>query len=245
MFSITIHRRVVSTLLPEKSSIMVIKMLHQVLKDSRKAPKSGAETDAKVTCLCDETRHEAVALTEQMTAGTVHSSVVSAADCRSAGPWFNSGWRSWFNFMTWSSNQIIQTINFKSLCFLLFVCVFKLFIFLFLQFTVNKWDEVLFRHDSRRSCFNERGAATPWQTDTSKHVWRLPELVDTMQYVVRVEQRTAMCQSMCSEPLSSTSATTNMFMVLLSGRFCLQNLLGSRRKRCSLTKGPVNKVKLH
>ena len=86
-------------------------MLHQVLKDSRKASKSGAETYAKVICLCDETRYEAVAVTEQMTAGTVHCSVVRAADCRSAGPWFNSGRRSWFNFMTWSSNQIIQMIN--------------------------------------------------------------------------------------------------------------------------------------
>ena len=93
---------------------MVIKMLYQVLKDSRKASKSGAETYAKVTCLCDETRYEAVALTEQMTACTVHSSVVRAADCRSAGPWFNSGRRSWLNFMTWSSNQIIQMINIMS-----------------------------------------------------------------------------------------------------------------------------------
>ena len=30
--------------------------------------------------------------------------VVRAADCRSAGPWFNSGWRSWFIFMTGSDN---------------------------------------------------------------------------------------------------------------------------------------------
>ena len=112
--------------------------------------------------------------------------------------------------------------------FFSFSWFFIFFIFLFFQFTVNKWDEVLFRHDSRSSCFNERGAATPWQTDTSKRVWRLPELVDTMQHVVRVEQRTAMCQSMCSEPLSNTSAMTRMFTVLLSGRFCLQNLLGSR-----------------
>ena len=100
VFSITIQRRMVSTPLPEKSSTMVIKMLYQVLKDSRKASKSGAETYAKVTCLCDETRYEAVAVTEQITAGTVHSSVVRAADCRSAGPWFNSGRRSWLNFMT-------------------------------------------------------------------------------------------------------------------------------------------------
>ena len=119
---------------------------------------------------------------------------------------------------------------------LLFI-LFILFIFLYLQFTVNKWDGVLFRYDSRRSCFNERGAATPWQTDTSKHVWRLSELVGTMQHVVRVDQGTAMCHSMCSEPLSSMSATTRMFTVLLSGRFCLQNLLGSRRRPCSLLCG--------
>ena len=30
--------------------------------------------------------------------------MVRAADCRSAGPWFNSGWRSWFIFMTGSDN---------------------------------------------------------------------------------------------------------------------------------------------
>ena len=34
----------------------------------------------------------------------MHSSVVGAADCRSAGPGFNSGWRSWFIFMTRSDN---------------------------------------------------------------------------------------------------------------------------------------------
>ena len=114
VFSITIQRRVVSTSLPEKSSTMVIKMLYQVLKDSRKASKSGAETYAKVTCLCDETRYEAVALTEQMTACTVHCSVVRAAGCRSTGPWFSSRRRSWLNFMTWLSNQIIQMINIMS-----------------------------------------------------------------------------------------------------------------------------------
>ena len=31
----------------------------------------------------------------------VHSPVVKAVDCRSAGPWFNSGWRTWFIFVTW------------------------------------------------------------------------------------------------------------------------------------------------
>ena len=34
----------------------------------------------------------------------VHGSVVRAVDCRSAGPWFDSGWRSWFTFMTCSDN---------------------------------------------------------------------------------------------------------------------------------------------
>ena len=32
----------------------------------------------------------------------VHSPVVKAAGCRSAGPWFNSGRRSWFTLVTWS-----------------------------------------------------------------------------------------------------------------------------------------------
>ena len=43
-----------------------------------------------------------------------YGSVVRAVDCRSAGPWFDSGWKSWFTFMTWSSNQIIQMINIMS-----------------------------------------------------------------------------------------------------------------------------------
>ena len=38
----------------------------------------------------------------------VHGSVVRAVDCRSAGPWFNSGWRSWFTFMTCSHNPMNQ-----------------------------------------------------------------------------------------------------------------------------------------
>ena len=48
----------------------------------------------------------------------VHSSVVRAADCRSAGPWFNSGWRSWFTFVTGSdslTNPTNQMINSMSL----------------------------------------------------------------------------------------------------------------------------------
>ena len=89
-------------------------MLHHVLEHPMKALKSGAETYAKVICLCDETQHEAVAVTEPTITDTVHSSVVRATDCRSAGPWFNSGRRSWFTFMMWSSNQIIQMINIMS-----------------------------------------------------------------------------------------------------------------------------------
>ena len=43
--------------------------------------------------------------------------MVGATDCRSAGPWFNSGWKSWFIFLTGSDNvmnQIIQMFNNKS-----------------------------------------------------------------------------------------------------------------------------------
>ena len=38
----------------------------------------------------------------------VHGSVVRAVDCRSAGTWFNSGWKSWFTFMTCSDNPMNQ-----------------------------------------------------------------------------------------------------------------------------------------
>ena len=117
MFSINLKRRVMSTPFTERSSPIVIKMLYQVSEDSRKASKSGTETYVKIICLCDETRQEAEAVTEQTIADTVHSSVVRAADCRSACPWFNSGWRSWFTFITWSSkltSQIIQMINITS-----------------------------------------------------------------------------------------------------------------------------------
>ena len=41
----------------------------------------------------------------------VHSSVVRAADCRSAGPWFKSGRRSWFTFVTGSG--ILTNLNVK------------------------------------------------------------------------------------------------------------------------------------
>ena len=41
----------------------------------------------------------------------VHGSVVRAVDCRSAGPWFNSGWKSWFTFMTCSDNPMNQDIS--------------------------------------------------------------------------------------------------------------------------------------
>ena len=40
--------------------------------------------------------------------------MVRATDCRSAGPWFNSGWKSWLIFVTGSdnlTNQIIQMFN--------------------------------------------------------------------------------------------------------------------------------------
>ena len=53
-----------------------------------------------------------------------------------------------------------------------------------------------------------------------------------------------MCQSMCSEALLSTNATTRVFTVLLSDRFCLQNLLGSSTEAVFVNKGAINKVKL-
>ena len=40
--------------------------------------------------------------------------MVGAADCRSAGPWFNSGWKSWITFLTGYdklTNQIIKMFN--------------------------------------------------------------------------------------------------------------------------------------
>ena len=47
----------------------------------------------------------------------VHSPVVKAADRRSAGPWFTSGRRSWFTFVTWSdelTNHTAQRNNIMS-----------------------------------------------------------------------------------------------------------------------------------
>ena len=38
----------------------------------------------------------------------VHGSVVRAVDCRSGGPLFNFGWRSWFTLMTCSDNPMNQ-----------------------------------------------------------------------------------------------------------------------------------------
>ena len=38
----------------------------------------------------------------------LYGSVVRAVDCRSADPWFNSGWKSWFTFMTCSDNPMNQ-----------------------------------------------------------------------------------------------------------------------------------------
>ena len=100
VFTITIQRRLVSTSLPEKSSIMVMKDVASSVEGLEENFQVWCGTHAKVTCLFDETRHEAVGVTEQITAGSVHISVVRAADCRSAGPWFNSGRRSWLNIMT-------------------------------------------------------------------------------------------------------------------------------------------------
>ena len=40
--------------------------------------------------------------------------MVGVTDCRSAGPWFNSGWKSLFTFLTGYdklTNQIIQIFN--------------------------------------------------------------------------------------------------------------------------------------
>ena len=117
VFSITMKRRVMLTTFPERSSTTVIKMLYQVSEYSRKTSKSGTETYVKIICLCDETRQEAEAVSEQTITDTVHSSVVRAADCRSAGPWFNSGWKSLFTSLTGYdrlTNQIIQMMNIKS-----------------------------------------------------------------------------------------------------------------------------------
>ena len=47
----------------------------------------------------------------------VHSPVVKAADCRSAGPWFNSGRRTWFTLMMWYdklTNPDLMMINIMS-----------------------------------------------------------------------------------------------------------------------------------
>ena len=38
----------------------------------------------------------------------MYGSVVRAVDCRLAGPWFNSGWKSWLMFMTCSDNAMNQ-----------------------------------------------------------------------------------------------------------------------------------------
>ena len=148
--------------------------------------------------------------------------------------------------------SIFSSFSFPFSFFLLLLFSFFLFFYVFFPFSLfffslsfyffnsqsTNGTRSFFRHDSRRSCFNERGADTPWQTETSKHVRRL----DTMQYAVRVEQRTAVCQSMCSKQMLSTTATTRMFTVLLSGRFRLQSLLGSGRRRCSLTRAPLTRL---
>ena len=143
-----------------------------------------------------------------------------------------------FSFLFFSSLFFLFCFFHFSLFLFFSLSLFLIFfLFLFLQATVNKWDEVLFRHDSRRSCFNERGATNSMADRHLEACLAPPELVDTE---VGVEQRTAICQSMCSEPLSSTSATTRMFTVLLSG--------ASASKTCLAVDGgdvgPVNKVTL-
>ena len=70
--------------------------------------------------------------------------MVGAADCRSAGPWFNSGWKSWFTFLTGYdklTNQIIQMFNNMSPIRTVIttitrkpVNIFSFFTFLFLHF---------------------------------------------------------------------------------------------------------------
>ena len=116
-------------------------------------------------------------------------------------------------------------LSFVSFCFLLFYFFFLKF-FLYLSISSihsEQMERYLFpsrtpEEAASMSAMRQlHGRPTPRSMSGAS-----PELVDSMQYAVRVEQRTAMCQSMCSEPLSSTSATTRMFTVLLSGRFCLQ-----------------------
>ena len=73
VFSITIQRRAVSTVEHHcdqdvASSVRGLEESFQVC----------LETYAKIICLRDETRQEAVAVTEQTTADTVHSPVVRA-----------------------------------------------------------------------------------------------------------------------------------------------------------------------
>ena len=50
----------------------------------------------------DRERFYVSSATMVMKISRVHSPVVQAENCRSAGPWFNSGWRSCIAFMTWS-----------------------------------------------------------------------------------------------------------------------------------------------
>ena len=80
----------------------------------------------------------------------VHSSMVRAADCRSAGPRFNSGWGSWFIFMKGSDNlmnhpaqryntmspirTVITTITRKSVNTNPLLSIFKFLILQFLNF---------------------------------------------------------------------------------------------------------------
>ena len=72
----------------------------------------------------------------------MHGSVIGAVDCRSTGPWFNSGWRSWFTFVTGSDNLTnpTQEIQLRFLCFfvvfVVFVFLWFFVVFVFLWFWV-------------------------------------------------------------------------------------------------------------
>ena len=74
----------------------------------------------------------------------LYGSVVRAVDCRSAGPWFNSGWKSWFTFMTWSSNQIIQMINIMSPITMSFRTITRNSVKIFSIFFLNSFFSTLF-----------------------------------------------------------------------------------------------------
>ena len=65
----------------------------------------------------DRERFYVSSATKVIKISMVHSPVVKAADCRSAGPRFNSGRRTWFTFMMWYdklTNPDLMMISFMS-----------------------------------------------------------------------------------------------------------------------------------